>query len=264
MRYGFIGCGNMGGALARAAAKAVGGANLRLADADPAKAEALAAELGAQVATNDAIAKTCDYVIFGVKPQLLGAVVAGMGEQIPFDHVVVSMAAGVSIESLKEMLGIADRAIIRMMPNTPVQVGEGRILYAMQNVKAHQEEGFLELFSQAGKLFSLEEKLIDAGTALSGCGPAFAYLFMEALADGAVTCGLPRETALELAAGTVLGSAKMVLETGAHPGALKDAVCSPGGSTIEGVHALEQNGFRGAAMEAVIKAYEKTKQLGRK
>ena len=262
MRYGFIGCGNMGGALARAAAKAVGGKNLRLADADPAKAESLAKELGAQVSTNESIAKTCDYVIFGVKPQLLGAVAAGMGELIPFDHTVVSMAAGVSIESLKEMLGVADRPIIRMMPNTPVQVGEGRILYAMQDVKKHQEEGFLDLFSQAGKLFPLEEKLIDAGTALSGCGPAFVYLFIEALADGAVTCGLPRETALELAAGTVLGSAETVLQTGIHPGPLKDAVCSPGGSTIEGVHALEQNGFRGAAMEAVIKAYEKTKELG--
>ncbi|MBQ7936741.1 MAG: pyrroline-5-carboxylate reductase, partial [Clostridia bacterium] len=242
--------------------KAVGGESLLLADADAAKATALADQLGAAVSTNEQIAKICDYIILGIKPQLMGAVLPGLREQIPFDHVVVSMAAGVSINALKELLGV-ERPTIRIMPNTPVQVGEGRILYAMKDVKKHQEQGFLELFSKAGKLFLLEEKLIDAGTALSGCGPAFAYLFIEALADGAVTCGLPRETALELAAGTVLGSAKTVLETGIHPGALKDAVCSPGGSTIEGVHALEQNGFRGAAMEAVIRAYEKTKELGR-
>ena len=262
-KFGFIGCGNMGGALATAAAKAVGGKNILLADADPQKAKTLAEKLGAAVATNEEIAKTCQFVILGVKPQVLGKAVEAFAALIPFETVVVSMAAGISLETLKDLLGV-ERPMIRMMPNTPVQVGEGRILYAVKNVKAHQEEEFLELFSQAGELIALEEKLIDAGTALSGCGPAFVYLFIEALADGAVTCGIPREDALKLAAGTVLGSAKTVLETGVHPAALKDAVCSPGGSTIEGVHALEQNGFRGAAMEAVIKSYEKTKELGKK
>lgn len=260
-KFGFIGCGNMGGALATAAAKAVGGQKILLADADGQKAKALAEKIGGTVATNQEIAATCSFIVLGVKPQMLEQVVGEFAEAIPQESVVISMAAGVSLSRLKELLGVT-RPLIRIMPNTPVQVGEGRILYTTDGVNLHQENVFLELFSQAGALYSLEEKLIDAGTAVSGCGPAFAYLFIEALADGGVTCGLPREVALELAAGTVLGSAKMVLETGTHPAALKDAVCSPGGSTIEGVHALEQNGFRGAAMEAVIQSYEKTKILG--
>ncbi len=261
-QYGFIGCGNMGGALAAAAAKGVGGHRLVLADADCQKAQALAQQVGASVATNQEIAATCPVIVLGVKPQILRRVAEEIAPMLPSETVVVSMAAGVTLETLKELLG--PRPLIRIMPNTPVQVGEGLILYAMDGVNLHQEQDFLQLFAQGGKLVALEEKQMDAGTALSGCGPAFVYLFIEALADGAVTCGLPRQTALELAAGTVLGSAKTVLETGIHPGALKDAVCSPGGSTIEGVHALEQNGFRGAAMEAVIEAYKKTQVLGGK
>jgi len=259
-KYGFIGCGNMGGALAAAAAKAVGGTNLLLADTNEEKARALAQRLGATVATNQEIAEQCDLVVLGVKPQVLAQAVAEFAPKLAPNTLVVSMAAGVTLKTLGSLLG--PRPLIRIMPNTPVQVGEGRILYATNGVNLHQEKVFLQLFSQAGTLHALDEKLMDAGTAVSGCGPAFVYLFIEALADGGVTAGLPRELALELAAGTVLGSAKTVLETGIHPAALKDAVCSPGGSTIEGVHALEQNGFRGTTMEAVIQAYEKTKVLG--
>ncbi len=264
MLYGFIGCGNMGGALATAAAKAVGGSAILLADADSQKVAALAEKLGAYVSTNQEIAKKCDVIILGVKPQVMGTVLAEFKTMIPADHrpVMVSMAAGLALATLKEMLGL-DCPWIRMMPNTPVQVGEGRILYTSEANAAETEE-FCKLFAEAGKLFALDEKLIDAGSALSGCGPAFVYLFVEALADGGVACGLPRNIAMELAAGTVLGSAKTVLETGAHPGALKDAVCSPGGSTIEGVKALETGGFRAAAIDAVVKAYERTKELGKK
>lgn len=264
MLYGFIGCGNMGGALAAAAAKAVGGSALLLADADPQKAAALAEELGAYVSTQQEIAEKCDYIILGVKPQAMGGVLQTLARMVPANHqpVLVSMAAGLDLATLKELYG-KDCPWIRMMPNTPVQVGEGRILYTSQ-ANEHQTEGFCRLFAKGGKLFALEEKLIDAGSALSGCGPAFAYLFIEALADGGVACGLPRHMALELAAGTVLGSAKTVLETGAHPGALKDAVCSPGGSTIAGVKALEDGAFRAAAIDAVMKAYERTKELGKK
>ncbi|MBQ8894355.1 MAG: pyrroline-5-carboxylate reductase [Clostridia bacterium] len=260
MKYGFIGCGNMGGALAAAAARSVGGSSLLLADADPQKAAALAETLGAAAATNQEIAESCDYIILGVKPQVMGKVLKEL--PIKGNPVMVSMAAGLKIESLKEMLG-QELPWIRMMPNTPVQVGEGRILYASE-AEPEQTAGFCRLFAHAGKLLELEEKLIDAGSALSGCGPAFVYQFIEALADGGVACGLPRAIAMELAAGTVLGSAKTVLETGAHPGALKDAVCSPGGSTIMGVKALEDGGFRSAAINAVTEAYHKTKELGEK
>ena len=264
MLYGFIGCGNMGGALAKAAAKAVGGNAVLLADADLQKAESLAKELGACVSANQEIAEQCDFIILGVKPQVMGAVLQGFKAMIPADRrpVMVSMAAGLALDTLKGMLE-RDLPWIRMMPNTPVQVGEGRILYTSE-ADAEQTEAFCKLFAEAGKLFALDEKLIDAGSALSGCGPAFVYLFVEALADGGVACGLPRPVAMELAAGTVLGSAKTVLETGVHPGALKDAVCSPAGSTIEGVKALETAGFRAAAMEAVVKAFERTKELGKK
>jgi pyrroline-5-carboxylate reductase len=262
MKYGFIGCGNMGGALAAAAAKAVGGNALLLADANTQKAAELAAKLGATAATVQQIAQSCDYIIMGVKPQVMGNALKEVAGHIIGKPVMVSMAAGLDLNTLKEMLG-QELPWIRMMPNTPVQVGEGRILYTSL-ASAEQTAGFCALFAKAGELLPLDEKLIDAGSALSGCGPAFVYLFIEALADGGVACGLPRDTALELAAGTVLGSAKTVLQTGAHPGALKDAVCSPGGSTIEGVKALEDGAFRATAIDAVVKAYEKTKKLGKK
>ena len=260
MKYGFIGCGNMGGALATAAAKAVGGANLLLADADAEKAKVLAEKLCARIATNEEIAKACDYIVLGVKPQMMEAVLKAL--PIEGKPIMVSMAAGLSIATLKEMSGKA-LPWIRMMPNMPVAVGEGTILYTAEAEQA-AIDGFCALFAKAGKLYAMEEKLIDAGSALSGCGPAFAFLFIEALADGAVKCGMPRALAEQLAANTLLGSAKMVLESEKHPGALKDAVCSPGGSTIAGVAALERYAFRAASMEAVEAAYERTKELGNK
>ena len=260
MKYGFIGCGNMGGALATAAAKAVGGASLLLADADTAKANALAERLGARVATNEEIAKNCDYIILGVKPQMMEVVLGNL--PIENEPIMVSMAAGLSIDTLKKMCK-RDLSWIRMMPNMPVAVGEGTILYTSK-ADAAATKGFCALFEKAGKLFAIEEKLIDAGSALSGCGPAFVFLFIEALADGAVKCGMPRAQAEQLAANTVLGSAKMALESDQHPGALKDAVCSPGGSTIEGVASLERYAFRAAVMEAVESAFERTKELGKK
>ena len=168
------------------------------------------------------------------------------------------MAAGLTIESIRQMAG-GDYPVIRIMPNTPASIGEGMILYAVgSGVPEDAVEIFLADMSGAGKFSLLPEHLIDAGSAVSGCGPAFVDLFIEALADGGVACGLPRAKALEFAAQMVLGSAKLVLETGKHPGELKDAVCSPGGTTIQGVRVLEEQGFRAAAMDAVIAAYEKT------
>jgi pyrroline-5-carboxylate reductase len=148
------------------------------------------------------------------------------------------------------------------MPNTPVSVGEGMILYATgETVTKAEEAELLDALAGAGRLSPLPEYLIDAGSAVSGCGPAFVDLFIEALADGGVACGLPRKQAVEFAAQMVAGSARLVLESGQHPGALKDAVCSPGGTTIQGVRALENAGFRGAVIEAVIAAYEKNQDL---
>ncbi len=260
MTIGFIGAGNMGGALAAAVAKAIGGANVYLADPCADKVAALAAEIGAVVSDNDTIAQTCAYIFLGVKPQVMESVVSALqfGNNKP---VLVSMAAGLSTTAIGGMVS-KTLPIIRIMPNTPVAVGQGMILYtATADVTAEQTSAFLEMLSAAGRLCAIDEARIDAASAVSGCGPAFVYLFIEALADGGVECGLPRAQALELAAQTALGAAQMVLATGRHPGDLKDAVCSPGGTTIAGVHALEDGAFRATAMGAVTAAYERTLEL---
>ena len=174
------------------------------------------------------------------------------------DAVFVSMLAGVSLDRLAEMLG-GEKKIIRIMPNTPSAVGQGLMLVsANDRVTAEELAAFKALMAESGLLDDLPEHLID----VSGCGPAYAYMFVEALADGAVKCGVPRAKAMRYAAQMLLGSASLLLETGEHPGALKDAVCSPGGSTIAGVAALEDRGFRGAAIAAVEAAYRRTKELG--
>ncbi len=260
--FGFIGCGNMGGALASAVAMAgIKGDKLCLSDASEDKAKALATELGGQYASNMEIASDCTYIFLGVKPNMVAAV---LGEIKPIlekrdNAVLVSMAAGLSIEAIKEVMG--DFPIIRIMPNTPVKVGKGTILYATNNVTDHQKQRFLGALAKAGELIEIPEKLIDAGSAVSGCGPAFGYMFIEALADGGVKCGIQRADAIKLAASTLLGAAEMVLQTGEHPEKLKDDVCSPGGSTIAGVHALENGGFRNSVINCVEAAFKRTKEL---
>ena len=260
MKIGFIGAGNMGGALAIAAAKAVGGDNLLIADVNGEKAAALAAQIGATVADNAAIAAQCDYIFLGVKPQMMQDMLADLKPYLTANPVLITMAAGLTIDAIRSWAG--DLPVIRIMPNTPVAVGAGMILYtADAAVTAAQKDAFVAMMAQAGRLDEIPEKLMDAGSCVSGCGPAFAYLFIEALADGGVECGLPRTQALDYAAQTVLGAAQMVLTTRRHPGDLKDAVCSPGGTTIAGVHALEAGGFRSLAMDAVVAAHERTLEL---
>ena len=263
MTVGFIGTGNMGGALAKAAAKTQ--CELFLSDKSADKAEALAKDLCAKAVTV-AEAALCDYVFLGVKPQMLADLLKELAPVLALRKTpgtLVSMAAGVAMADIQAMLGM-DYPIIRIMPNTPVAVGSGVILYdTTEQVSLEATAGFVSILSQAGLLNRLPEALIDAGSALSGCGPAFVAMFAEALADGAVACGLPRDKAMTYAAQTMLGTAKLLLETGQHPGQLKDAVCSPGGSTIAGVKALEESAFRGAVMSAVQNAFVRTKELGK-
>lgn len=267
-KIGFIGTGNMGGALAHAVAAAEGTHQLLLANRSPEKAAAVAAETGGTAVDNAVAAAEADYLFLGVKPQMYPEVLGSLAPVLQSrggSCVLISMAAGVSIARVQELLGDgAERChIIRIMPNTPVSIGEGVILYACgADVTAAEEQAVLHLLSKAGRLSALPESLIDAGSAVSGCGPAFVDLFVEALADGGVACGLPRRAALEYAAQMTVGAAKLILETGAHPGALKDAVCSPAGSTIAGVRTLETAALRAAVMNAVIAAYERTKALG--
>ncbi len=264
--FGFIGTGNMGGALARAAARVVSSQELLLSDGYAPVAETLARELDCKAVAVNTVAVSADFIFLGVKPQIMGTVLAGIA---PFlasrtdDFVLVSMAAGISIADIRRMAG-GNYPVIRIMPNIPVKSGSGVILYdCSENVAEEAICGFCHAMTYAGLVDRLPEQLIDAGSALSGCGPAFVSLFVEALADGAVACGLPRAKALAYAQQTLMGTAKYLLESGVHPGDLKDAVCSPGGSTIEGVLALEAGGFRSAAADAVISAYQKTKELGK-
>ncbi|MBQ8213150.1 MAG: pyrroline-5-carboxylate reductase [Clostridia bacterium] len=263
-KFGFIGCGKMGGALASAVSKAVGGENILLCDAFVEKAESLAATLGAKTADAQTLAETCDYIFLGVKPQGFSTMLDEIRETLnerTDRFVLVSMAAGLSIWAIERMIG-EDYPVIRIMPNTPVAVGEGMVLYATnEQVTDEQIKTFCQALANAGRLDAIPEDKIDAASALSGCGPAFVYLFAEALADGAVECGLARDKANLYAAQTLMGAAKMLMESGKHPGELKDAVCSPGGTTIAGVHALESGAFRASSIEAVTAAYEKTLQL---
>ena len=265
LKVGFIGAGNMGGALAKAAAKTKCRQGLMLADKDVAKAESLAEAIGARTATGAEIAAECDFIFLGVKPQMMAGVLAEIKPALEnrSGYTLVSMMAGVKTEKICAELGF-DAPVIRIMPNTAVEVGEGMVLYTV-NAYADEkaEKNFLAFMKKAGEFEKLPEHLIDAGTAVSGCGPAYVYMFIEALADGGVKCGLPRATAQKLAEQTLIGAAKLAKETGRHPEELKDAVCSPAGSTIAGCYALERGGFRASAISAVDAAYERTKELGK-
>lgn len=260
----FIGVGNMGSALARAAAKKLRGSELLLSNRSPEKAQRLSEELDCAWGSVEEAAAQGKFIFLGVKPQMLPALmsqIAPILSQRKDCYVLVTMAAGISIEGLLAMEGLSC-PVVRIMPNTPAAIGQGTILYCgSKELSSQLLDEFLSLMEGAGRFVALEERLIDAGSAVSGCGPAFVDLFIEALADGAVACGLPRATAMELAAQMCLGSAALVLSGSSHPGALKDAVCSPGGTTIQGVRKLEEKGFRSAVIEAVIAAYEKNFDL---
>ena len=264
--FGFIGTGNMGGALAKAAAVSLPADQILLSNRTAAKAEALAAQLGCQAASVEAVARNSRFIFLGVKPQMMAGLLQEIAQSLTQREdrfILVTMAAGLTMADIQRMAGNA-YPVIRIMPNTPVAVGCGVTLYdATEDVTEAELAEFCTGLAAAGTVDHLPEKLIDAGSALSGCGPAFVCLFAEALADGAVACGLTRKQAYAYAAQTLMGTAKLMLETGAHPGAMKDAVCSPGGSTIAGVRALEQGGFRAAAMNAVEAAYRRTKELGK-
>jgi len=266
----FIGTGSMGSALVRAACRALSPDQIILSNRTPDKAVRLAGELGCvPVFTNEAAVCEAKYIFLGVKPQFYTDLAA---ELIPVlqschkqgeDKVLISMAAGLTLDSLKAMYAAVgyDIPILRIMPNTCAAIGKGVIGLCGEG------ETHLQMVEQilagAGLVERLPEGLMDQFTAVAGCGPAFVYPFIEALADGGVMTGLPREQALRYAAQTVLGAAAMVLETGEHPGTLKDAVCSPGGSTIAGVAALEQAGLRSAAINAVLASFERNRELGK-
>lgn len=253
---GFIGAGNMGGALIRGVCRGTDPAGVLIYDHNRDKMDALTAQTGCAAAESAAqVAGGCDILMLCVKPKVLPQTI----EEIrPYLHtnLIVSIAAGVTLEAMRGMLG--DGPMVRIMPNTPAAVGRGVLLAAFDpSVDGEYREKLTALLAPCGSVEEVTEGELDEGTALTGCGPAFAYLFLEALADGGVQIGLSRQKAQRYAAQTLLGAAVMVLESGEHPGALKDAVCSPGGSTIVGVAELENRAFRAAAAQAVVAAYGK-------
>ena len=269
----FIGVGNMGGALARAACRAIGPEQVVVANRTPAKAEALAAELGCAVAKSNADAvREAEYIFLGVKPHMMRPLLDALAPVLADcyargeDKALVSMAAGVRIGDMRPHLKMAgyDVPVVRIMPNTCVAVGKGvTAVCAEEWVDEAVWSEVEKILSAAGKVDRVPEELFDQFSALAGCGPAFVYPYIEALADGAVSTGLPRKQAVEYAARTVLGAAALVLESGRHPGQLKDEVCSPGGSTIAGVAELERGGLRAAAINAVRSAWKRNTELGK-
>ena len=265
MKIGFIGLGNMGASLAKSVLQAKTGDDILLANRSQAKVDAFIADFGGQASSNEEIFAEADVIFLAVKPAQISTLLAKYQDILEKREslLLISMAAGIKLEKLASFLPSQHR-LIRMMPNTPVSIGQGVISYALSsNCRAEDSELFCQLLTKAGLLVELGEGLIDAATGLAGCGPAFVYLFIEALADAGVQTGLPRETALQMAAQTVIGAGQLVLDTQEHPGVLKDKVCSPGGSTIAGVASLEAHAFRGTVMEAVKKAYKRTKKLGK-
>jgi len=264
MKYlaGFIGSGNMGGALATAASKAIDPKQIAVSDHDSKKAEALAEKLGAVSCDNAEIIKEAKYIFLGVKPQMLKKLfkeIAPLLAERKDEFILVSMAAGTSIAEIEAMAG-KSYPIIRIMPNTPASIGKGIILYCPSTESVDTNE-FCSVMAMAGTLDEIPENLIDAASCVTGCSPAWIYMFIEALADGGVKCGLPRQKALSYACDALIGSAELVKQSGKHPGQLKDEVTSPGGTTIAGVHALEKKSFRGTVMDAVNASYEKTLNL---
>ena len=281
IKIGCIGCGMMGGALIKAIAKKVGGEKILLSDGDVEKAKSLALDLGANFAISNAqIIENCSHIILAVKPAFFSSVL----EQIKSSYndrlssseknlpTMISIMAGLSIEKIEQMscqAGISGglQNIVRLMPNLPATVNEGMIaLCTKDNVSPEfkQEVEFVkEILSCAGKVEQVSEKLMDVVTAVSGSGPAYGFMFIEALADAAVLLGMPRNQAYIYASQTLKGAAQMVLETSEHPAKLKDAVCSPGGTTIQAVKSLEEKGFRSAVISAVESAYNKSVDLGK-
>lgn len=263
-KVSFLGCGNMAQAMINGVIKSnlIAPCNVMATDFDINKTNYIKEALEISTSNDNIKAVNfADIIVLCVKPQHIKSLLDDVKNVITNKQTIVSIAAGVDIKMLESLLG-DDKKIVRVMPNTPALVGEGvSALCKNSNVSDDEFKEIVDIFNSFGVAEVVTENLIDAVVGVSGSSPAFIYMFIEALADGAVLEGLPRDKAIKMAAQAVLGSAKMVLETGEHPGKLKDNVCSPAGTTIEAVYALEKNNFRGTVIEAVHKAAEKNRNM---
>jgi pyrroline-5-carboxylate reductase len=265
LTIGFLGAGKMGTALAKGFINAglVKAGDIMASDPVEGARDAFSKEVGARIgASNAEVAKFAKVLLLAVKPDQVARALGEIRDQFTENHLLISIAAGMPLAKLEGAFG-ANARVIRVMPNTPALVGASATAYALGKSTLPADAQLAQkLFSAVGLAFQVKESLLDAVTGLSGSGPAYVYLMIEGLSDGGVAAGLPRDVATKLAAQTMLGGAKMVLETGLHPGALKDMVTSPGGTTIEGLHELEKGKVRGSLMSAVRAATEKSKKLG--
>lgn len=269
-KVGFIGVGNMGGALVRSIVRGQEkfsdkSFSICAFDINAALLKELTHELGIQEEISvKSLVANCDIIILAIKPQYCDTVLEYIKPALSPDKILVSIIVGLPIVYYKKILGNTAR-IVRTMPNTPALVGEGMTLVSWDNtITSEEKQIIMKLLSYSGKVEELNESLMGPVTALTGSSPAYVFIMIEAMADGAVKAGIQRDQAYRLAAQAVLGSAKMVLNTGKHPGELKDMVCSPAGTTIEAVATLEREGFRNAIIAAMDDCTKKAKEIGNK
>lgn len=264
MKLGFIGVGNMGSAIIGGVVSSgiVSGKDITVSDRDNNKLEIVKSQYGVNITEDNRGCLECDMVFFCVKPNILGNVIDELRPFIKRDIVFVSIAAGQSIKKMTDLFGDLKIKLVRVMPNTPALVGEGMSAVCVnENVTENDVNTVLKIFNSFGRAELVTENIMDAVTAVSGSSPAYVFMFIEAMADAAVKGGMTRDMAYTFAAQSVLGSAKMVLETGKHPAELKDMVCSPGGTTIDAVAVLEKEGMRNAVMKAMDACIQKSKSL---
>ncbi|MBF8983334.1 pyrroline-5-carboxylate reductase [Lutibacter sp. B2] len=265
-RIGFIGCGNMGQAIIGGIIKSnmFSPENIIIGDLNTKSLEVANEKYSIRTTTdNNEVAKETDILVLSIKPNLYKVVIDGIKDLVKDDVIVVTIAAGKDIKGTEEMFG-RKLKIVRVMPNTPALVGEGMSAICANEVVTKEElEGIIDIFESFGKAEIVNENLMDVVTSVSGSSPAYVYMFIEAMADAAVLDGMPRDQAYKMAAQAVLGAAKMVLETGIHPGKLKDMVCSPGGTTIEAVATLEEKGFRTAVISAMRECTKKSIKMSK-
>ena len=257
-KFGFIGMGNMGYAMMKGTLQLIDKAEIVFADVNQERVYQVYHETGVRfMESNAEVVNSCKYVVLAVKPQFYETVLKNIENIVTPETVIISIAPGKTIEYLQERLGY-DKKIVRAMPNTPALIGEGMtgICFDEERFTAEEIQTVYAFFNSFGKVKKVDEKLMNAVVCASGSSPAYVYMMIEALADSAVKYDIPRKDAYEFAAQTVVGSAKMVLETGKHPGELKDMVCSPAGTTIAAVEALEEWGFRNAIMKATDACYD--------
>mgnify|MGYP003290440253 CR=1 FL=1 len=262
MKFGLIGAGNMGYPMLAGAVKTFGAENVVFSCLGEAEAQRAAQTGAVRMADNRELASLCDMIVLVIKPYVYETVLEEIKDVIRPNTIVITVAAGITMDFVKKALLDKPR-MVRVMPNTPAMVGEGMsaVTYTPNVFSAEEKKQLDAFFDSFGSFVELPESLQDAAIPASGSSSAFVYVFIEAMADAAVACGIPRDTAYKMTAQTVLGAAKMVLETKEHPGRLKDNVCTPGGTTIAGVRKLEEMGFRSAVMEACIATFDKVKSM---